>query len=680
MRAFSLTLIVVTLLACAVSTCVAGEQQPKRVLIFHSFGPDFGDLYSEKLRTELDQEMPGRLDLYEEWLVSARFSTPHEDTALVNYLRSLFADHPLDLIITLGAPAAEFIRHHRQTLFPRVPEVLADVEERKVESASPPAEESAVPIAVSFPVIADGILRVLPKTTTLAVVIGNSAIENYWVGQIRNSMRPFEGRMSVTFLNEMSFDQVLKRVAALPANSAIFYVLLSRSVPGIPEDESIALAKLHSAADAPIFSYTDAYLGKGIVGGSLISSQEQIKKIVSVSARILAGERASGITTPALQFASPQYDWRELKRWHIRDSALPPGSSIRFMPVSGWQRYRWQIASAGLFILLQMALILGLLYERRGRMSAEATSRTHFVELARMNRLSAAGELSASIAHELGQPLGAILRNSEAADLILNSPAPDIAELREIMHDIKRDDHRAAEVIARLRTSLKRAPIEPQDLDLNDQIREVFDFLSYRALASRITLSARLAQPAPQVRGDRVQLQQVILNLVLNAMDAMTAEQDTGFGRRRIVGRTAVLNSRFAEVSIEDSGPGIPPGKEREVFRPFFTTKESGMGMGLSIARTIVENYGGQIAAENLAQGGAVFRFTLPLVVGQPDGETTGFEGTVTQHAGGARLVEPESGVSTDLSRSAYAGQIMSETMAPPRRSRAMPQAPGRAP
>ena len=619
MRVRSTTLIGAILVTLVMSIVVAGEQPPKRVLMLHSFGPDFGDLYSKDLRAELDRELPGRLDLYEEWLVSARFSTSEEDAALGNYLSSLFADHPLDLIITLGAPAANFVQKYRQTLFARTPELLADVEERIVDSARLQGEETSVAASISFPVVVEGILRVLPQTTTLAVVIGNSTIEKYWVGQIRDSLQPFRNRLTVTFLDELSFDEVLNRVATLPPRSAIFYVMLSQAVSGIPEDEDVALARLHAAANAPIFSYSDAYLGRGIVGGPLLSGGEQVQKMGSVAVRILRGERASGIKTPPLQLVNPQYDWRELKRWHIRASALPPGSSIRFVEASAWEQYRWQITAGCIFIFLESVLIFGLLRERGRRQNAEHVSRQRLAEVARLNRLSTAGELSASIAHELGQPLTAILANSEAADRILNSENPSITELKEIVNDIKRDDRRASEVITRLRRLFRKIPIETQDVDLNDLVREVFGLLSGTAAARQITLSTCFTEPAPLVRGDAIQLQQVILNLLMNAIDAI---QDAKSRQRTIVGRTAVLDGRFAEVSIEDSGPGIPAGREKEMFQPFFTTKESGMGMGLAISRTIVENYGGQIGAENREQGGAAIRFTLPLLKAQHLGKS----------------------------------------------------------
>ena len=404
---------------------------------------------------------------------------------------------------------------------------------------------------------------------------------------------------------------MLSRVATLPPRSAILYVLLSPAVQGIPGDEGLALAKLHAAANSPIFSYSDAYLGRGIVGGPLLSGKEQSSAIVSVARQILNGTHAGGIKTPTIAFGNPQFDVRELSRWHIKESDLPPNSAVRFAKPSVWDTYRLQILSVIALLLVQSALIVGLLYQRRRRHDAENLARQQMAELAHVNRVSTVGELSASIAHELGQPLGAILTNSEAADLILSSASPDVAELKEIVHDIRRDDLRAGEVIARLRRLLKKTPIEMQAIELNDMLREVMDFLLSQTSAHRISLSAQFAQPGRRVRGDRIQLQQVVLNLIMNAMDAVKSSQSS---RRTIVVRTSLLNSDLVEVSIEDSGPGIPAGKEMEIFEPFYTTKAAGMGMGLSISRTIIESHGGEIRAENCSTGGATFRFTLPLV------------------------------------------------------------------
>jgi signal transduction histidine kinase len=598
------------LLLSLATAIVTQAQPPKRVLMLHSFGPEFGDLYARDMRVQLSRQLPGRLELYEEWLVSARFPERQEDAAFAGYLNTLFADHPIDLVITLGAPAANFVQRYQQSLFRSTPELLTDVEERRASGASLTPNETAVAISVSFPLLVENILRVQPRTSTVAVVIGNSPIERYWVRQIRDSLEPFKSRVTLTFLNDLPFIDVLKRVATLPAGSAIFYIVLSPDVEGIPQDEDTALAALHAVASAPIFSYSDAYLGKGIVGGPLISSDEQGRETVSVAVRLLSGEHASDIRMPPISLGKPEFDWRELKRWNIRESDLPPGSMILFREPSAWERYRWQIVAVTVVLVLEAALIVTLLHERRRRRIAEMNAHQRMAELAHMNRRAAVGELSASIAHELNQPLSAILHNSEAARSMLHTASPDLSELTDIMTDIERDDRRAGEVIKRVRSLLTKTPSETHDVDLNEMVPEVFEFVAPQAAAYHVALSTSLAPQPLVVSGDWVQLQQVILNLVMNGMEAI---RNAASGERKITGRTTLVDGASAEVAIEDSGPGIPPDKAQQIFEPFFTTKDTGMGMGLSIARTIVASHRGRIWAANRREGGAVLRFTLPL-------------------------------------------------------------------
>ena len=229
-------------------------------------------------------------------------------------------------------------------------------------------------------------------------------------------------------------------------------------------------------------------------------------------------------------------------------------------------------------------------------------------ELAHINRFSTAGELTASIAHEINQPLGAILTNAETAQAILESPGPDIAELNDIVGDILRDDRRASEVIRRMRSLLAKAPFELKNIDLNELVQETVEFLSALAIARKVELVSLITPDALPILGDRIQLQQVILNLVVNAMDAMKYATEN----RNISIRTSRVEN-FAELSISDNGPGISEDKLKKIFEPFFTSKAEGMGMGLSIARTIVEAHHGRIWAENRDHGGATFRIRLPL-------------------------------------------------------------------
>jgi C4-dicarboxylate-specific signal transduction histidine kinase len=252
-----------------------------------------------------------------------------------------------------------------------------------------------------------------------------------------------------------------------------------------------------------------------------------------------------------------------------------------------------------------------LLHERYRRQLAEIQLRQRLTELAHANRFAMAGELTASIAHELNQPLGAILTNSETLDAMLQSPTLDLAELKAIAADIRRDDKRASDVIRHLRSLLKKYPPEFNDVDLNDPVRDAVDFLSVLAGSRRVDLKSLIAPMPLPVKGNRVQLEQVMLNLIINAMDAMS--RLPGDQRKLMIATKRM--EHFADISVSDSGPGIPFDKLNDIFIPFFSTKEKGMGIGLSIARTIVEAHRGRIWAESQAGGGAVFYVRSPLAL-----------------------------------------------------------------
>lgn len=247
MNTFATRMIAALLLGLAMA--VAAPVNPKRVLMLHSFGPDFGDEYSKDLRAEIDRRLPGE----------ARFAAREGDAAFASYLKTLFTDRPLDLVVTLGAPAADFVEKYRESLFAATPVLLTDIEERRVAGAPHGSNDTAVPFAVDISALAQDILQVLPQTTRMFVVIGNPPIERYWMRQIDASLQAFSNRVSVVWLTDLPFNDLLERVATLPPRSVILFTLVSPEVVGVPKDEDTALAKLHQAADAPIFTYLDAY-------------------------------------------------------------------------------------------------------------------------------------------------------------------------------------------------------------------------------------------------------------------------------------------------------------------------------------------------------------------------------------------------------------------------------------
>ena len=288
----------------------------------------------------------------------------------------------------------------------------------------------------------------------------------------------------------------------------------------------------------------------------------------------------------------------------------------------------WQLASVwaerpGLIIAVfavvavQSALIAGLLvYHAALRRAKREGQEAHLEmrrlqnEIAHVGRVSMMGQLASSLAHEINQPLGAILRNAEAAELFLESKNPDLEEIRTILADIRADDQRAGSVIDRMRSLLKRHVLDTQLLDLTEVVGDVAQLARSDAATRRVKLTVNVPEHLPPVRGDRVHLQQVLLNLIVNGMDSLNGSSPEN---RRVTVGARVDSKQAVEVSVSDTGHGIDADKLAHVFEAFYTTKKDGMGMGLPISRTIVESHGGRLWVENNNNTGATFRFTLPV-------------------------------------------------------------------
>ena len=232
--------------------------------------------------------------------------------------------------------------------------------------------------------------------------------------------------------------------------------------------------------------------------------------------------------------------------------------------------------------------------------------------LAHSGRVTLLGQLASALAHELSQPLGAILRNAEAAEIMLQEASPDIEEMRAIIDDILRDDHRAGQVIDKLRSLLKKGSLEVQPVDLAEVIDGVLSLVQPDATSRQVLISRSLPADLPMVYGDKIHLQQVLINLLVNAMDVLGDRQN---GQRGIWIHARPIDGKMVEIRVCDNGPGIPDGQFERLFEPFFTTKPTGMGMGLPVSKTIIEAHKGRLWAENRPEGGACFCFTV-LIAG----------------------------------------------------------------
>ena len=590
------------------ATYPAAGLVPRSVLLLDQgyVGSPWYDAYSNAFRSAFAGRTEEGAAIHVEHLDFGHFSGPQFEDILRAYLLGKYRNSPINVIVAAGPKALEFALHVRGELGSNVPVVFSIVDTATLARLRP---SNATGHILQY-TLRDQITsaRALVPDLQHVALVGDPLETQSFMDEFRRELPIFSAQLDFVDLTGLSLQEVKRRVADLPENTAIVYTAINVDGAGVSYIPRDALAAIAEVANRPIVIDAETMLGYGGTGGFVASPTELAQQTAQLALRVLNGLDPS--TIPAsVDELKPLFDWRQLQRWNISESRLPPGSEVLFREPTAWDRYRWQIALTITLILLQAGLISVLLLEHRRRRFAEVQSRQHMAELVHVNRFATAGELTASIAHEINQPLGSILTNAETAQAILKSPSPDIAELNEIVGDIVRDDRRASEVIRRMKSLLKKTPFELKSLDFNDLVGETVELVL--AVGRKVELVSVITPDALPILGDRIQLQQVILNLVANGIDAM---KDAPSENRIISIRTSRAD-KFAELSVSDRGLGIPEDKLKEVFEPFFTSKSEGMGMGLSIARTIVEAHNGQIWAANRDNGGATFRMRLPLVV-----------------------------------------------------------------
>ena len=602
----------VALTALRAFACAGAELRPRSILVLdqsEARGPFYYQLFSG-LREVVTKDAKPHTTLYAENLDLSRFNGAAYEQSLQRYLKEKYQDRPIGVVVTVGAATLELALRWRDELWPETPVVFALVDEMDFARLKPPPDVTGTIVKLG---LADSIAAaraVVPKLKTIALV------GDQWDRQVvfrnwKDELPTAAAGLNVIEIVGQTMREIRSRVAELPEDSVILYSGVYSDGEGTFYPPAFALELIAEKASRPIVVAAETFLSPGGIGGYVLVPSLIGADAARQALQILDGEQASSMPAAVTGGVKPIFNWTQMQRWKVSQSDLPAGSEIRFREPTFWEQYRWQSIAIGTVILIQAVLIAVMLHERRKRQDAEVESRHRISELAHVSRQATAGELSSSIAHELKQPLGSILTNTETAELILKSPSPDFAELKEILVDIRRDDLRANEVLRRMRSFLKRTPFETKEVDLNDLAREAFAFLSIQASSCNVALYLNESPERLRVRGDPIQLQQVIINLVVNSIDAMAS---IPYGRT-VIGRTEKNGGASAEISISDSGPGIPQEKLNHVFDPFFTTKEQGMGMGLSIARTIIQAHQGRIWAENQAEGGAVFHLSLPLAI-----------------------------------------------------------------
>ncbi len=364
----------VLLLHSPLSAVAFGET--RHVLVLSSserpFAPQSG--FADALVRELIRSSREPIDFVEVPVQAVRASNEAPDVSIAQRIRSQFGSQRLDLVITIGGPAAIFAQHFRQGLFPATPMLIAGVDRRFVENGTFTDNETTVATQHDPALMIDEILRLLPETRTVMVVVGASQVEQFWLQEMKREFRRFGGRLQFTWTNELSFAEIVDRCRTMPVRSAIFYAILSLDGKGEPRVEGDTLTLLHAVANAPMFALSG--VGRGIVGGPLLSTEALSRTTAQVALRVLAGESPGSIKTPTQRTGQPTYDARELRRWRIDENRLPPTGVVLFRQPTIWQRDRRAItlgALLGGIPIVVIVLLVGLLKQRRARSDGPVT-------------------------------------------------------------------------------------------------------------------------------------------------------------------------------------------------------------------------------------------------------------------------------------------------------------------
>jgi signal transduction histidine kinase len=589
---------------------LAAEPLPRSVLIIDQYGPGlpFSAGISSGIRAAVISGSATPVSVYHEQLDLARFRGSDYEHSLNALFRMKYRDKQVGVIIAVGPAALEYVLRSRAELWPEVPVVFTFVDKSTIAQLRLPPDVTGATLQ-SQPRDMVTVARTLVPDIKRIALVGDPPENQTYYRDLKKEIPIVAPDLEFIDLTGLTMTELRKRVATLPDDTAILHTSIYSDGEGhslIPAD---AVARVAEMANRPIVVDLDTHFGRGTIGGLITTSSSLGDAAGKIALRILNGEIASNIPIKESDLAKPIFDWRQLKRFGISEASLPAASEVRFRELTAWEQYRLQIMLIAAALIFQTILIIWLYYEHRRRRYAEADSRKALAKFADMNRVATAGELTASIAHEIKQPLAAMVTSAKAGLRWLAKETPDLDETREAMKDVVKAGDRASEIIGSIRAMFKKDSRVEATVDLNNVIQDVLGLVQEELETQGILVQSGLTRPLPLVRGHSGQLQQVIMNLVRNAADAMHSVSS----RPRLLRvKTAVHDHDGVLLSVEDSGTGIAAEDIDRIFESFFTTKSQGMGMGLSICRSIIEAHHGRLWASSGVDHGSVFNISLP--------------------------------------------------------------------
>ena len=597
---------------CMAEPAPKAPGEPWRVVLLRGWDALYAvNLERERaMRIAALEASPRVIEFYTEDIDTLRFQADFE-ADFARYLQRKYEGMRVDLVLPSGDDALDFVQRHRGDIWPGAPVVFYGVLERPSGDKTWGPGTTGVTILWDFAGTVDLARTLLPDAERVYLVSGTAPSDRLLLDVAMKQLAASGHGLEVRSIVGTSREELLERVAALEPRSFVLYLSVLRDGKGqLSGPEVTTLNQVVARSRVPVFSAVQSQWRRGTVGGRSSRLEEHGRAAGLVARQVLEGAQADSIPVRLASAPVCEVDARALGRWNLPATRVPASCQVRNVVVPAWRAYFWQFLTLIAIIVLQFGLISALVIQSKRRRKAEMEAHHRGVQMAQVARLSTVGALTASIAHEINQPMGAILSNAEAAETMLARGELRPELLREILADIRTEDLRASEVIKRLRKLLSAHEWNPAPLEVNTEVAEALRHLSFEAAKRGVTLLPEFDASTPAIIGDSVNLQQVVMNLVMNAMDAVTRTPGAPLEVRVVTRPTG----RYAEVVVCDRGPGVKREHEAKLFEETFTTRKDGMGLGLSIVKTIVEMHQGTVSYESNQPRGAIFRVRIPAI------------------------------------------------------------------
>jgi signal transduction histidine kinase len=595
-----------------VSASPAPPSTAERVLVIDQEGqtrPAFVQ-FMEGFRAGL-AEGAGRYDVFIENLDLARLNrTPDDPERAAGWLVDKYSDWSFDVIVPTSEVTRDFVLTNRERLSPAARVVALERPGDRPATPERARDYTSATTASTMGATVELACQLLPRLRRVALVSQSHPHPGLLAVQ-EEQVRTVAKERGIAFvsLGDLPLSELRLRLRELPPDSAAVFGGYWKDETGRARVPADVLESLCRDSKVPFFGIGDTYIGRGIVGGVCADT----RALGAATGRLVVASR-DGPLPPRVNVPPVcLLDDRVLNRFGIPASLLPAGSKVLFTDLRIWDRYWPQILAGAAVLSLQAALIAALVLQSRRRRTAERIVGEQRDQIAHAGRVSMLGQLAASLAHELGQPLGAILNNVEAATLLLRDDrSANAAELRAIVDDIAADDARAGAVLDRIRAMVRRQRFAVGPVEVPSLIRGVLALAEPGLTADRIGITVFCDPAIPRLAGDEVLLQQALLNLVGNSADAIRASA----GVRQQPGAISIRARRDAdsvELAVIDNGGGIAEHMMDQVLEPFETTKKDGLGMGLPIVRAIAEQHDGTLRLANGPGRGLTVSLRVPV-------------------------------------------------------------------